>query len=751
MKRVPGGRFNTNIFLRMNLVVVESPAKAKTIEKYLGQEYKVRASMGHVVDLPTKELAVDTENNFEPTYTIAKGKNKIISALKKELKDADTLVLAVDPDREGEAIGWHIARELGVINDQGEVISKSKNLKRIVFHEITKEAILEAMSNAGSIDMSLVNAQQARRVLDRLVGYKLSPLLWKKIRYGLSAGRVQSAAVRLVVDREREREKFEANEYWSVEAYLSDEETSKGIEIDYVLSEKNQKRTTEEGKEKKEEKEETAESSVSGSGFIRFELAQVNSKKPKLGNKSEVEKVVEDSSNKKWEITSVVSKDTKKYPSPPFTTSTLQQAASNRMGFSAKKTMQIAQKLYEAGHITYMRTDSTNLSESAIKNARSEITSRFGKEYVPEHGRHYKTRSKVAQEAHEAIRPTHFNNTSAGSNNDEKRLYDLIWKKAISSQMSEARLKNTTLENRIDDYLYRASGQRIIFPGFLKVYPEMVNENILPEIKTGEVLFLEKLRGIQHYTKPPARFTEATLIKELEKHGIGRPSTYAPIMSTIQDRGYIGKDGRYLFPLDVAMAVNDLLVENFSRIVDFGFTADMEDDLDSVANGQKEWVKIISDFYLPFEKELKQKEKTIDREDYTNLGKSDEKCPVCGKPMKIKLGRFGKFLSCTDFPNCKGMKSFGDDGSKNEESSEFIEKYESAPKGSDGKTMILKTGRFGQFWAHPDYPNVKETAMLLLKEKCPESGHNLVERKGKWGKIFISCSGYPKCRYIKKK
>ncbi len=730
----------------MNLVIVESPSKAKTIEKYLGKDYKVRASMGHVIDLPSKELGIDVEKNFEPKYEIIKGKNKIISGLKKDLASADNLIIAVDPDREGEAIGWHIARQLKVINDKG-VAKAGKKVQRITFHEITKGAIEEALKHPGTINMDLVDAQQARRLLDRLVGYKLSPLLWRKVRKGLSAGRVQSVAVRLIVEREEARKAFNADEYWSIKSRLSEKDKPSKPEIIFKEIEKNA-----DGKQAETTEVAAVEKKKS---LIEFELIKQKNKKSEIPNRKDAEKIVDEVKEEKWVITAMESKEVKKYTTPPFTTSTLQQAASNMFGYPAKRTMQLAQKLYEAGHITYMRTDSTNLAETSIEQARQTIKSEFGNEYVPSQPKLYKTKSKVAQEAHEAIRPTNFNLKSAGATDQEKKLYDLIWRKAIACQMEDARLMSSTIDIDIKDYTFRANGQRILFKAYLAVFPEKVSENILPEgLNTGQELFLNQMLSEQHFTKPPARFTEASLIKELEKNGIGRPSTYAPTISTIQDRGYIGKEGKYLFPQDIAFVVNQLLTDNFSEIVDMKFTAKMEDQLDNVANGEEDWRKLLADFYGPFEKNLKEKEKSIDRSTYTVLGTSEEKCPVCGKEMVVKIGRFGKFLSCVDFPECKGIKNLepseGGQASADSESEEFKAKYEDAPTASDGIKMVLKVGRFGSFWAHPDYPKFKEAKPLLLREKCPESGHNMVERKGKWGKTFIACSGYPKCKYIKK-
>ena len=718
------------------LVVVESPAKVKSIEKYLGKEYEVQASYGHVVDLPKSNLGVDTEKNFEPDYVVSNKKS--IKQLKKSFKGKKTLVLAVDPDREGEAIGWHVARQLGVVDKKGNS-KKGKELQRIVFTSITKDAVKEAAKKPRKIDMNLVNAQQARRVLDRLVGYKLSPLLWKKIRYGLSAGRVQSVALRLIVEREEERDKFESEEYWSLEAML--EKDGKMVKDPSVIISL---------KEDDKEKEK-----IEG---ISFKLKKIDGEKASIDNKESAEKIIGNLKDSKWIVDSIKTKKRKKYPKPPFTTSTLQRTASSWFKFSAKRTMSVAQKLYEKGLITYMRTDSTNISKIALEQARKEIKDAYGDKYLPKKPKFYKTKAKVAQEAHEAIRPTDFGKKAKDLKlkGQNAKLYDLIYQRALASQMVPAQLEKARIDINVDKYDFRANGQRILFKGFLDLYPERVSENILPEIDKGDELNLLQIIAQQHFTQPPPRYSEASLIKILESYGIGRPSTYVPIIGTIQSRKYVIKEGRYFVPTDTGKVVIKLLKDHFSGIVDYDFTAEMENSLDEVAMGEKDWVKEIEEFYTPFEKLIEKKEEEIEKKDYTILGDApkDIKCPECNALMKIKLGRYGAFYSCSKWPDCKGMRN--KKGKSNEDiknmvnKEEFKNKYQEAPKTEDGRDYELKSGRYGKFWAHPDYPKVKDAQPLKLKENCPECGNPLVERKGRGGKFFIGCSGYPKCRYIKK-
>lgn len=713
----------------MDLVVVESPSKAKTIGKYLGKDYIVKASKGHVIDLPKSGLAVDVNNNFKPEYVVTNSKS--LSEIKRSLKTADKLILAVDLDREGEAIGWHIAKELKLIDDKGNVKGKKK-VERIVFNEITKDAIKEALKNPRSIDINLVNAQQGRRLLDRLVGYKLSPLLWKKISFGLSAGRVQSVALRLVVEKEEERNKFKSEEYWSIESELNEKNSNKNVKVDVIEVNKDQ---------------EVKKTKPPQSSNIKFSLSKISGKSPKINTRIDSEKILDSVKGEKWIVKKIEKTETKRNPKAPFITSTLQQAGVNSLGFSAKRTMSAAQKLYEAGLITYMRTDSTFMSNIAIEQARAFIKKEYGVEYLPAKPNTYQSSNKSAQEAHECIRPTDFSKTASELklDGDQERVYDLIRSRALSSQMTPARLLNTVISIEIDKYIFTANGKVVQFPGYLRVSREKSEDTILPDIKEGQELFLEALRAIQHFTEPPARYSEATLIKKMEELGIGRPSTYASIISTILARKYVETEGRYLKPTDMGGLVNKLLTNYFSNVVDYGFTAEMEDNLDKIAEGKLDWVKMLKDFYFPFEKEIVTQEKNINRSEFTELGKSEEKCPKCGSPMVVKISRYGKFLSCSKYPECDGML-----GMEKEEALSLDEnKYEFGPKTDDGRDYVLKNSKYGKFWAHPDYPKVKDTKPLLLKEKCPLSGHSLVERKGKWGKTFIGCSNYPDCKFIK--
>ncbi|MDD3647839.1 MAG: type I DNA topoisomerase [Candidatus Dojkabacteria bacterium] len=723
----------------MKLVVVESPAKVKTISKFLGKDYKVAASMGHFVDLPKKEIGVDIEKDFEPKYVVTSRKS--LKKLRDAFSGVDTLIIASDLDREGEAIGWHVAQRLGVISKSGKIKDTSKKLERIIFTSITKEAIEDAVKLPRKIDMHLVEAQQARRILDRLVGYKLSPLLWKKIRFGLSAGRVQSVAVRIIVDREEERDKFKSEEYWRVFADLLDNASKSKVNVNIFRKFDEEDKHIFKG--------------------IKFELIRINGKKVKIEKESTAKRILEKLLDNKWVISDIVRKQSKKNPNPPFITSTLQRTASNMWGYPAKRTMSIAQKLYEAGYITYMRTDSFNMVASAVKEIQAFIKKQYGDKYINNGKKKYFSKVTSAQEAHEAIRPTHVSKSSVdlGLSGEAQKLYDLIRNRTIATEMPPAILENTKLQIKIGEYLFESYGQRVLFDGYLKVYKEKVSENILPELKVGQELFPYSLLASQHFTSPPPRYSEASLIKKLEQFGIGRPSTYAPIISTILARKYVIKEGRYFVPTETGKIVTKLLKKYFSNIVDTGFTAEMEKDLDKIAEGKAEWVKIIKSFFTPFNKNIEDGEKKITREEFTVIGDSKFKCPECGKKMLRKIGRFGEFLSCSDFPKCKGMRSVegkteedrAKETAKEAKSEDFQSKYLPAPKAEDGKEMMLKVGRYGKFWAHPDYPKVKEAKPLLLKENCPECSEPLVERKGKWGKPFIGCSGFPKCRYIKKK
>ena len=721
----------------MKLVVVESPAKAKTIEKYLGKGYKVKASKGHVVDLPKSEIGVDFDHSYQPTYVVTKP--AALKSLKQAYKDAKELIIATDMDREGEAIGWHIASQLGAT-------SKGK-VGRITFSEITKEAVQKALNNPKTINMDLVNAQEARRILDRIVGYKLSPLIWKKIRYGLSAGRVQSVALRLIVDREIEREAFKAEEYWSVVALCSQKSHNK-IEVIHTKSD--------------EEKVD-----LEAKGGIRFELSKHKGKKFKISNEKQAKSITTKIKGAKWIVTDVRVDESKRHPKAPFITSTLQRVAANWFSYSAKRTMQIAQKLYEAGHITYMRTDSTSLSASAIKSARGVIKSKFGEKYLPEKAKQYGKKTKNAQEAHEAIRPTNFSKTATdlGLDKDQSRLYELIRQRALASQMASALISTYKIEVGIEDYLFVSSTQQIKFDGYLKVYPEKVSDEEIVEMEVGTELFPTLIQARQHFTQPPGRYTEASLIKKLEAEGIGRPSTYASIISTIQTRKYVEKEGSALVPTDTGRVVNKLLVNHFADIVDLGFTSEMETRLDSIAEGQLPWEKMIDDFYKPFAKNLEEQDEHIKKADFVVLGDSPRnmKCPDCSKPMLIKLGRYGRFHTCSNFPECKGMRSI--DGESEADlinkpnTKVFKETYEPAPKTEDDRDFLLKRGRYGEFWAHPDYPKVKDARpLVMLPEKMEEvygevpktdDGRPYLIKKGRFGE-FWAHPDYPKVKDIVK-
>ncbi len=599
----------------MKLIVVESPIKARTISQFLGRDYSVQSSFGHVRDLPKTDLGVDVENDFQPKYVIPPKARKTITILKKFLPKAEKVIMATDEDREGEAISWHLVKALGL--DKGG----KKAVERIVFHEVTKRAIEEALKNPRDIDMNLVDAQQARRVLDRLVGYKLSPFLWKKVARGLSAGRVQSVAVRLVVEREREIENFKPQEYWSIEALLKAKQ-----------------------------------------GKLTALLSKLNGEAiEKLGikNKAEADKILKDLEGADYAVSKIERKEMKRIPAAAFTTSTLQQEGFKKLRFSSKQTMMIAQQLYENGYITYMRTDSTNLSEQSLFAAKEAIINLFGQRYYAGFPRKYKTKSRLAQEAHEAIRPTEPSRTpesiKSGLTPQQFKLYDLIWRRFMATQMKEAVFDTMSVEILAKNYTFSSNGQTLKFDGFLKVYPIKYEETELPPLEEKEKLRLLELKPEQHFTKPPARYNEASLVKILEKYGIGRPSTYAPIISTIQLRNYVQKDrSRYFHPTEIGKMVNDLLVEHFPDVVDIKFTSNMENELDDVAEGKEKWVSLIREFYGPFSANLEKKYKEVGGKE---VEETDEICEKCGGKMVIRMGRFGKFLACSNFPKCKNTKN----------------------------------------------------------------------------------------------
>lgn len=726
----------------MDLVIVESPSKAKTIEKYLGRGYKVMASKGHVVDLPKSNIGIDVDNDFKPDYEI---KNpQILQAIKKELANSSGLILAVDPDREGEAIGWHLARELKLIDNNGKSKKGAKHkVTRIVFTEITKNAINEAVNNPRDIDIDLVNAQQTRRILDRLVGYKLSPLLWKKLMFGLSAGRVQSVALKLVVEREEERDSFKPLEYWNIFSFLTKSKARKPIKL--VIN--------------KNEDDPISEEDFPSS-YFKFTLVRVDGKKQKFNKEEPVRLALDKMYKGKWFVSDISSKVVNRSPSPPFNTSTMQQSSAAQLGYNANKTMKLAQQLYERGFITYMRTDSFNISQSARATISKFIEKSYGKEYLPLVPRVYKVKSKVAQEAHEAIRPTHMVIDLSKLSNEQKRLYDLIFKRAVASQMADAKVKLNNICVKVEGYDFEMEGQKVIFPGFYIVRSLKIKEFDLPDLTTGEELFLNILEAEQKFTEPPARYTEATLIKALEANGIGRPSTYAPILTTIQVRKYIEKEGKFIKPTMTGVSLNRLLTDHFPDVVNINFTAQMENDLDDVANGEKDWIKTLRDFYINFNKDIIKGEKDIDKDKYNIVGESDEKCPECGSKMVIKLGRFSPFLSCSKFPKCKGILSLQQNNRVEVDinSDDFRSKYEPGPKTEDGRIYNLKQSRFGYFWAHPDYPKVKDARPLeLLAEvklkvygKAPrQEGKIFILRKGRFG-YFWAHPDYPKVKKIVK-
>lgn len=687
----------------MDLVIVESPAKGRTIKNILGPKYKVLASFGHVRDLPQKEIGIDVKNDFEPKYIIPPKSRKTIKLLKEEIGKANNLYLATDYDREGEAIAWHILQVTG-----------AKSPKRITFHEITKPAVLEAIKHPRTIDMDLVDAQQARRILDRIVGYRLSPFLWRKVAQGLSAGRVQSVAVRLIVEKEKEIKGFVPEEFWQVIVELNKKNSEDFFEA--ILIQKDEEKIS----------------------------------KLSIKNKKEAEKIKNALQNAKYQVEDLKSEIKKRYPSPPFTTSTLQQEAARRFNFSAKRTMQIAQGLYEEGLITYMRTDSVSVSNLALNQAREVIKDKFGQSYLPEQTRFYKTKQVRAQEAHEAIRPTDLARFEILGDPDRVKLYDVIRKRMIASQMKEAEFVETKVDISAktpkNNFIFQTTGNRVQFDGFLKIYGESEKEETLPKLAKSDALDLKKLHLNQQFTQPPARYTEGTLIKELEKRGIGRPSTYAPTLATIIDRGYIEKLQGKLLPKDIGVVVSDLLVEHFPEIVDYQFTSKMEDELDSIAEGKLRWQEVLDKFYQPFSKNLNLKIKEVEKSKLEE--ETDKKCPECGKNLKIKLGRFGKFLACSGFPDCKYTHPLIENHLDKSQGTEIAKKVskESCPK--CGKKLTFKEGKYGAFLACEGYPECKYTKNIEIeaKVKCPSCQGKIVQKRTRRGKIFWGCSNYPKCK-----
>jgi DNA topoisomerase-1 len=691
-----------------SLLIVESPAKVKTLSKFLGKDFTIKASIGHVKDLPKKDIGVDIDNDFAPTYVVIEGKEKVLKDLKKAAKSANKVFLAPDPDREGEAIAWHIAEELNGDSDK---------VQRVEFNEITERAVKEAINHPRKINENLFDAQQARRVLDRLVGYKLSPLLWRKVRRGLSAGRVQSVAVRLIVDREREIEAFKPEEYWSIAAALEGKVPPK----------------------------------------FEAKLFQIDDKKAEIKDEKSASAVVNELADKPFAVKKIEKKRRRRSPAPPFITSTLQQDASRKHRYTAKKTMMIAQKLYEGielgdegstGLITYMRTDSVKIAAEAQKEAHEFIVKEYGKDYAPHKPPVYKNK-KSAQEAHEAIRPTSVFRTPSSVKEflepDQHKLYKLIWERFVASQMEAAQLEQTSIDISAGRYLFRATGSVITFPGFMTLYIESTDnaqeeEGILPPLAEGDALRNLGITPKQHFTQPPPRYNEASLVKELEARGIGRPSTYAAIISTIQDRKYTEKlEGRFQ-PTELGTVVSDLLVERFSDVMDYNFTANMEDHLDKIEEGGYKWVDVVMDFYKPFDKDLSEAMAIVGKVKPQDIP-TDQICEKCGGPMVIKWGRFGRFMACSKYPECKTTKPLEGEAPKTEDqpTDEVCQKC--------GSPMVLKSGRFGKFIACSKYPECKTTKALSIGVKCPEDGGEIVEKKTKKGKVFYSCGNYPKCKF----
>ncbi len=713
--------------MSQHLVIVESPAKAKTIAKYLGPGFKVLASYGHVRDLVPKEGAVDPDHDFAMKYELIDKNRKHVQAIKQEAKKADALYLATDPDREGEAISWHILEIL-----KENKLLKDKPTRRIVFHEITKRAIQEALEKAGDISMELVNAQQARRALDYLVGFNLSPLLWKKIRRGLSAGRVQSPALRMIVEREIEIENFEPQEYWTIDAACKAEDKAFSAKLVQFKGEKIKQFTV------------TDEEKATAIRQTLLDLAQGYLK-----------------------VVKVEKKQRKRNPAPPFITSTLQQEASRKLGFTTRRTMSVAQQLYEGidiggetvGLITYMRTDSTQLAQEAVMEIFDLIAERYGKDFLPAKARVFKSKSKNAQEAHEAIRPTSVkrlpDQVKPFLTNEQYKLYELIWKRTVACQMIHATLNTVAIDLACgnEENLFRVTGSTIAHPGFMSVYQEGKDDaeqddkdKILPPLEKGQRVTLEDIVTGQHFTEPPPRYTEASLVKALEQHGIGRPSTYASIISTLQQRDYVVLENKRFKPTDVGRIVNKFLTEHFTRYVDYNFTANLEDQLDAIARGEKKWVRLLKEFWNPFKDLVADKETSVQRKDVTQEP-IDEKCPECGGQLAIRLGRNGRFIGCGNFPECKYTRNL--DGTANEaQEPESLDR-----KCPDcGGDLQIKTGRYGKFIGCSNYPKCRHIESLEKPEdtgvECPQCKKGtILKRKSRNGKIFYSCSAYPKCKY----
>ena len=710
-----------------NLVIVESPAKAKTIEKYLGKDFHVLASYGHVRDLVPKEGAVDTQNDFAMKYELIERNQRHVQAITKALKSADTLYLATDPDREGEAISWHL---LELLNEKN--LLKNKTVHRVAFHEITKKAVTEAIAAPSELNYNLVYAQQARRALDYLVGFKLSPLLWKKIRRGLSAGRVQSPALRLIVERELEIEAFKNREYWSVDAAVFALEQAFKAKLTYFSGEK-----------------------MTQFSIHNEDLATLT------------RQVLLEAANGELTVAKLEKKQRKSNPAPPFITSTLQQEAARKLGFTTKRTMTVAQQLYEgieiggetAGLITYMRTDSVNLSAEAVEDIRALIGEMYGVDNVPKEPPKFKTKSKNAQEAHEAVRPTSARHLPSKIQTyltaEQFKLYELIWKRTIACQMIHATLNSVAIDLSCDDgkNVFRATGSSVAIAGFMAVYLEGKDdskegddkENFLPALKEGDTVQLNDVIIAQHFTEPPPRYGEASLVKALEEHGIGRPSTYSSIISTLQNREYVTLETKRFYPTDVGRIVNKFLTEHFTKYVDYSFTANLEDELDEVARGEKEWIPLMHSFWKPFGALIIEKEASVQRKDVTQEA-IDELCPLCNKGLSIRLGRNGRFIGCTDYPECSYTRNLNDSASNEPELVEGRECPECT------SPLVYKSSKYGKFIGCTGYPDCRYIEPIEKPidtgVRCPQCQKGQIfKRKARSGKIFYSCENYPTCDY----
>lgn len=710
-----------------NLVIVESPAKSKTITKYLGKDFSVLASYGHVRDLVPREGAIDTEHNYEMSYEQIEKNEKHVAAIAKALKKADALYLATDPDREGEAISWHLYE---LLKDKN--LLKDKAVYRVVFHEITKRAIQEAVGHPRELSQELINAQLARRGMDYLVGFNLSPLLWKKIRRGLSAGRVQSPALRLIAEREDEIEAFKPQEYWTLEADLNK------VKQDFIA-----KLTEYQGEKVKQ--------------------FTINNEK----DATTAHETLKQHGGKQLTVSNVEKKSRRRNPAAPFTTSTMQQEAVRKLGFSAQRAMRTAQALYEGidtgsgtvGLITYMRTDSVTLASEAVDEIRGYIATKYGKDNLPDKPRIYKTKAKNAQEAHEAIRPTSVMRTpdslKDSLSKDQYKLYNLIWKRTVACQMVHATLHTVAVDFACGDgNTFRSTGSTIAKPGFMSVYLEGKDdskgdddEKMLPAMEKGDQVTLKDIRADQHFTEPPPRYTEATLVRALEEFGIGRPSTYAAIISTLQNREYVEMDRRRFFPTDVGRVVNRFLTNHFPNYVDYDFTARMEDDLDAVSRGEKDWIPVMDQFWKPFIKLVKDKEQSVSRADATTEA-TDEKCPKCDSPLLIRLGRRGRFIGCSAYPDCDYTRNIGEENQ--EDNKPEVVEDRSCP--SCGSPLLIRNGKYGKFIGCSSYPDCtfiepleKPADTGVTCPKCKEG--KMVTRRSRRGKTFYSCSRYPECDY----